>query len=238
MPGGSILFEAHCPSKDPALDGFTNGFVFTTTGDFGSADFTTIANKVIAFYNSTATGAVSPVSAYMPFSNDNASGHAIINVYDITANLNGSPHGAPVAMISWTLTAPSGSPGSGFAPEGTAMVLSFRAAYGTDVEFAPGARPRARDRGRIYIPANRLGLGIDGTTSRTLITTATQTDLLHAGKALAAPISLVTGTAQWSVWSRKGAVTKPLFELWMDDRPDYQRRRADPTPATRNYLLV
>jgi hypothetical protein len=38
-----------------------------------------------------------------------------------------------------------------------------------------------------------------------------------------------TGGITWQlcVWSRKNAGVKPVQTTWVDDRPDYQRRRAD-----------
>jgi hypothetical protein len=195
----------------------------------GSPDLTDVqdlTSHVTLSLNAIPAGAVAAPTYYMSNSLDRAALHASVKVYDVTGHLNGSPAGSYVFLETWTVGS-SGVAGSN--PEGICAVITLQANYGSDVEFAPGARPRARDRGRIYFgPLMPNCFGTSGATNRSTLTSQIRTDLTAWIKA----INLYT-TGPHSVpyalqvWSRKNATTKPLVETWMDDRPDYQRRRSD-----------
>jgi len=234
-----LLITVSAPSKDPTLDGFSNSFTFETSdvppyGNVGVA-FTALE----AFYNTVATGASQYLATYLAPSMDNGAGHSSMTAYDITSHLDGTPHGAPVALHSWTCNSPGSAAGGRCVPEGTCIVLSFRGDYGTDVEFAPGARPRSRDRGRIYFgPASQNCLQFDATTSRTEVSAPFTTDSLAAMFALSATHSSGAVSYNWRQWSRKDAAVHLITELYLDDRPDYQRRRTDPDPGKRTYRVA
>jgi hypothetical protein len=146
-------------------------------------------------------------------------------VYDVTAHLDGSVAGSPVLIGSFSTVGLGVSSGI---PEGCALTVTLQAPYGTDVEFAPGTRPRSRDRGRIYFGplANGAAFTTD-TNARTVPSTAIRTDLCQWIKAInvytTAPHSIPYNL---TVWSRKNHLMKSLQEVWVDDRFDYQRRRA------------
>jgi hypothetical protein len=107
-------------------------------------------------------------------------------------------------------------------------VVTLQAPYGSDVEFLPGSRPRARDRGRIFFgPLAGQACSLEATTNRTIVSTSPRTDLTAWIKKICVltttPHTVVYNLA---VWSRKNAVMKSLQEAWVDDRPDVMRRRA------------
>jgi len=151
------------------------------------------------------------------------------NVYDISNHLDGTPHGSPIYTHSYT-AGPGGS--LYYLPEGVCAVITLQAPYGTDVEFGPGTppttRPRARDRGRIYFgPVNQRAISAESGTNRSVIGATCAGDLTKWIKAINVHTVGSGGQYQLGVWSRKNAAVKPLTEVWVDDRPDYQRRRTD-----------
>jgi hypothetical protein len=123
-------------------------------------------------------------------------------------------------------------------PEGVAAAITMQAPYGTDVEYAPGARPRSRDRGRFYFgPLNQQCLlkEADGSSSWTIPFKNCMTQwlkVLNAFTSTAHSVNFLLG-----VWSRQNAIIKSLAEGWLDDRPDYQRRRAGVEGSKQTILL-
>jgi len=230
-----LKLVAQILDKDPNVDTMSNHFVFETDDTPPYPNIGAAFSAIESFYSSIGTGGGAPLSFYMPRSLDFGTSHSIITAYDITGHLNGTPAGAPVAMENFVFgggTAPSDSHPC---PEGCAATLSYRADYGSDVEFAPGARPRARDRNRLYIPINSTTLQLDTTTKRTEFTPSFITDCLASMFTLSNTHTSGGTHYNWRVWSRKAAAVKVITELWMDDRPDYQRRRTDPTPGSRTF---
>src|SRR5215831_2715711 len=149
----------------------------------------------------------------------------VSTAYDITTHLTTGHLGAPVASQAWTVNAG----GLGLAPpEGVCCNITLQAPYGADEEFIGGTRPRARDRGRIYFgPMAVNSVDQETTTKRTKLATSLMTDLTKWVHSLAAFPNATTPTWLLCVWSRRDGVLKPLVQCWADDRPDYQRRRAD-----------
>jgi hypothetical protein len=232
----TLLIRAECPSLDPTLDGFSNGFVWHSDTATDLTDLSLMFTAIEHFYNTVPTGGVSALTHYMAASLDRTSNHASITAYDITTHLDGSPAGAPVGFANWTLAAGGGaSP----VPEGVAAAISFRADYGSDVEFGPGDRPRARDRNRIYLgPLDGVCLRFDATSNRCEFIPQFITDCLKATAVLAVGIDLSGTPWYWRQWSRRNAAIKVPLESWMDNRPDYQRRRSDDNPASRTYQAL
>lgn len=227
----------HVPSLDPNLDGFTNNFAFETSDTPPYSNIGGLFTKLEAIYNTSQTGASNPVVHYLAPSLDNGTNHSTITAYDISTHLDGSPHGSPVASTTWTCGSPGAAASSTCVPEGCSAVVSFRADYGTDVEFGTGSRPRARDRNRIYVgPIGQPLLQYDSTTQRVEFSSTAIGNILHNFNALTATTTSGGTTYDWRVWSRKAADVKLITELWMDDRPDYQRRRTDPTPGSRIFM--
>lgn len=253
-----ILVTAHVPSKDSSLDGFTNAFAFETTGTVVPGNLLPIMNNVAAFYNNAGTGGTNAVGKYLGPSLDTTSGHLLCQVYNITGHLDGTPHGSPIASSGYTLTSPTGS---NALPEGVACCLNFQSDYGIDVEFGPSGsiptpadiiadygaasthtgktRPRARDRNRIYIGPLNASATQNASTGRCQFTSQFITDVLAALFSLSGTISDGSGNSyNLRQWSRRNASCKIPTEAWCDDRPDYQRRRADTNPGTRTYRAL
>jgi len=185
--------------------------------------------------------AVNALNYYLSPVLDRGVNHCLIEVYDISTHLDGSPHGGPVDAGNWTL--PTAGPGTGYV-EGVAVAFSYQAEYGSDVEFAPGARPRSRDRNRHYLgPLSSTAITAGTVSSRALVSTGFISDALAnlagAYYVNSSGISRTLSVGDWqlSQWSRKNALMKPVVELWVDDRPDYQRRRSD-APGRKTSLLV
>lgn len=232
----TFLATAILKSKDSLTDNPSNSFVFssdtatTVPSSFGAL-YTVVAN----FYNLRAGTTGHPLCYYLSTVLDTI-GASQIEIYDISTHLSGDSHGAPVSVGPFTL----GSPGGGTSyPDGLAAVLSFRGDYGTDVEFSPGSRPRSRDRGRLYLgPLNSLAFAVDGTTGRSKLVSTFMADAQNAMNNLFVAVSLGGDSYYFRQWSRMGARLKPVTQTWMDDRPDYQRRRSDPNPGSRSYTSV
>lgn len=210
------------------LDPSSNSWVFAVSPGDTTPDTGLMVDAAVSFYNAVGTGMTNTISAYLAASVSRAANACTAKVYDISTHLNGGPKGSPVYVRNFTLASAALST-SGL-PAGACSTLSFKGAYGTDVEFGTGARPRARDRGRLYIgPLCTSAVDTETTSNRVKLTTAYMANL-----ALSAEHNILNGTNgtaghlfNWNVWSRKNAALKVVTDGWIDDRPDYQRRRED-----------
>lgn len=237
-----FLIEASMQSTDTTLDGFSNQFVYTSvaSGAINVATAQDIIAIVNGFYQQRATGATSAIGLHLsPSLNTNAG--IEYKAYDITGKLSqGQLHGAPITQLNkpWTIGSLSAS---SFFPEGVAACISFRRDYGTDVEFIRGpggvvtGRPRQSDRGRMYVgPLNSAVMTGDGTTLRCKFTPGFVTDCLAAFDFASTVVATDSTTWHLSQWSKKKGNVADIVATWMDDRPDYQRRRADQSAARTN----
>lgn len=204
---------------DP-LDWSSNSFTYQVD----SVDSTSIADAMQTaedFYTHAIGG--STIGSLLSGALDRGTDKAVARCYDISAHLDGTPHGSPVGLDTFTIPAQSG--GAIALPEGCAVVPTFHSDYGTDVEFGVGTRPRARDRGRVYIgPLTTDWITTDPTTGRCSVKSA------YRGIVAGACDYMRTtphGTCVWAVWSRKNATANAVVGGWVDDRFDYQRRRED-----------
>lgn len=232
-----ILVRTSMPSLSLDVDPSSNGFVFESDTSTDYSHVGDLFTAVEHFYNNGGTGTLYPPSKYMSPVFDRGSNHAHITAYDITADLNGAEHGAPVASANWTLAAAVA--GKAPYPEGVAACISYRSNYGTDVEFAPGARPRARDRNRFYLgPLNAQAFAQETTTNRCILDPTFIADMLGALQVLADSVDPTGVNYNLKVWSRRSAAVKVPVEAWMDNRPDYQRRRSDQAPEFRTYVAI
>lgn len=232
MPTTAVHLRLTIPVLDPTDDPVSFAWAYAYTGTDVNTDAPAFVAQVTNFFNTAATGASSPIGEYLGPQCDRAAGHCQWDLYDISTALAGTPAGGPIAMGSWTLSA--NFVGAAL-PSGDAAVISYRADYGSDVEFGPHTRPRARDRNRTYIgPLGQLVTQTDPTTGRCKFSAQFITDCLAAFNqyvALASPFGL-------QIWSRKNAALKLPIEAWMDDRPDYQRRRSDPSTVRQTHALT
>lgn len=225
-----IVFQLQ--SLSPVVPNAHIAFNYETT--FTTQDSTDIANLVSQIYgkfNAIPSGGTLAPCGYLSPVYSRAGSAFTCEVYDVTGNLGGARHGSPYYVTSGFIGSTASAGGA--SPE-AAVVITLQAPYGTDVEFGPGTRPRARDRGRIYFGSvGPNAMGVEATTFRTIVTGNCQNDL---GKFIKA-INVLTTTPHTvvynlAVWSRKNATMKSLQECWVDDAPDTQRRRGG-TSATR-----
>lgn len=212
-------YEVLFPSTVPNVDG--GSISFDWTGDSAN-EGSALAELVNSL---TSVGGGQPTQFLHP-SLDRTTNHGLVNGYDVTAHLNGSPHGGPTDFLPFTLTA-SSSPKA--APAQLAIVTDFHADYGTATEFAPGARPRSRLRGRhFWGPLNDGAITSDSSTPwnssiSTAFLTALQTNF-YPGLLLTTHFG-----PGWSVWSRKNAAFTHVISGWVDHSVHVQRRRSDPS---------
>lgn len=211
------------------------------------ADANDLATKVANAMTTAAVGQVVTLSGYLGPSISRGAGTGVVQVYNITGHLDGTPHGSPVATVAFT---PSTLAAGTQLPEGVCANVGLVANYGSDVEFGPSAaiptppdiiadfaaaathvgrtRLRQRDRGRFsFGPLATNAIAQETTTNRCKLSTQIQGDIqLAVGKLLVQPV-LTSSTAQLGVWSRRNVSVKPATSMHLADRPGYQRRRAD-----------
>jgi hypothetical protein len=203
-----------------AKDQVVNTFAFNVAGaPVASADFDNIKAALIDFYNTAPSGHNSIAGILAPCIDRIVP--ADIRYYDLTGHLDGTAHGSPERIDTFVL-GDMITGGVGY-PSELAVCMSFHSLYGGDVEFAPGSRPRARDRGRVYIgPLVRSVGDQDALTQAIRVSQTTRETVVQAGGRLRA-----TAAINWSVWSRKAAALKVATLVSCDDAFDVQRRRGE-----------
>ena len=221
-----LHFTVSFTPRIPQLAKPTMTFNYTAAGVGADiSDVMDIASQLVASFNTIPSGASKAPAAYLAGSLNPGTNLSKWEVYDVTDHLDGTRAGSPVAVGSWTASA---IPNAASLPEACAAVVTLQAPYGTDVEFAPGTRPRARDRGRIYFgPLNSLNAWNTDLNNHAILNSAFQTDL---GKWIK-KINIITSVPHTlpyalAVWSRRNHAMKGLAECWVDERFDYRRPRA------------
>jgi hypothetical protein len=221
----------------PAISGIardavvnTFNFALDAYADMTAVD-TALGPDVVDFYTHTNTSY--KVGEYLGYSRDRTADVCLVKWYDLDGHLDGSPHGSPAITRTFSLPAPNSAIG-GIMPTEVCAVLSVHSAYGSDPEFSGATRPRARDRGRVYVgPLVPAAMGLVTTILDTELTTSFRTDLTVAAARL---ITASTGhavDAEWAVWSRTRAALTAITGGWVDNAPDTQRRRGSrPTVRT------
>jgi hypothetical protein len=208
-------------------DQFMNNWVFTTpTGAYTQAEVDAVLTDIEAFYNVAEPTTANKVTDFLSNEISRAAGGAEHMVYDITGFLDGTPHGSPTFRKVWTLGA-SNAPAAVNLPSEVAVVLSFNASYAGDAEFLGATRPRARDRGRVYI--GPLNVNSDEADPETRARPFIGLRNTLAGRA---EVLMNASGHAWSVWSRVNAAVEPVVGGWVDNAFDIQRRRG-PEPTSR-----
>lgn len=164
--------------------------------------------------------------------------------YDITAHLDGSPHGSPYASSSVTIDgAVSDSRGNQLCAV-FAFVDSFYSAVPTSgptvsiptPESAQDAgapathlgtnRPKSRHANRMYFgPVSADAIGVDGNANPQW----TDTFMADAHLALhtfAGNVDTLPGAPIWMVWSRRNAQVEAVASGWVDRGIKTRRRKA------------
>lgn len=180
----------------------------------------TLALASLEAFFKTATTSGFALQSFLSPSLSTGAASSEISWYDLTGHLDGTRRGAgPIQTNTWNLTSLGADPAL---PDQIACALSYHSDYGTDVEFGVGTRPRARDRGRVFIGPLAAGNTVDDDAT----THEPMWGVSFRDTIAAAATRLLSDGVGWSVWSRRDAALKPVVGGWIDNRPDVQRRRA------------
>lgn len=225
-----VTFHASGSKSDTA----SNSFNFLWLADLlpVTTDYNALATAVKGFYT---TG--SPlIKTYLGSQINRGTNQVETAIYDL--DLADAHHylGSPVFIQTWTL---SGASGSQPLPNECAAVFSYRAGYGTDPEHSGTNRPRASDRGRIYVgpldaSAVEGAVAPDGTIFAVL--SAAFVNAMKAAGQNLGPAAFAAGW-QWSVWSRKEQLFKKVLDYAVDNTTDTQRRRGADDPL-QNWIAI
>jgi hypothetical protein len=217
-------------ANEDRSDTVSNSFNFAWSGSSPplASDFNVIQTAVEAFYNVAYLTQVHPIAYYLGANLDRNANRCENEITEVTHHLDGSAAGSPSVLRAFTL-GPRFVSGQDM-PVQVSAVCSYRADYGTDPEFGTHLRPRASDRGRIYLgPLIITTTTVDGSTPPKTVFLASFLSDIHL--ALSSIYKATTGTpaTQWSwcVWSRKESLFKAVTELSSDLIPDTTRKRVD-----------
>jgi hypothetical protein len=210
-----------------ARDSVVNSFTFRTPGDFiDPLDAGKIEAALNGFYNDVHAPGSASLASKLGVSMSRTVA-PIVRHFDVTNDLAGTPAGSPVFM--GLLTNLDVNVSANGLPNEMALCLTAAADFGADVEFAPGSRPRARDRGRVYLgPFNTDAMESSGPGSATVPSPGIIDVIVGAGQFL-----MDDPDTEWVVWSRRAAGVKTVTSAWVDNAWDVQRRRGErPTAKT------
>lgn len=248
-PNTVLHGRLYLPDGTTFEDTASVGFTIASNTDVGIPPVEMVT-WITDMFNETVAGQTNPLAFYISPEVTRGGSGCPIEIYDISNNLGGTPVGSPVLVSAMTL-------GMNYSealslPAQIAAVVAYRSAYGTDIEkgvagtaksdhraikegapatHADITKPRARDRGRIYLgPLSQYALlsqpdGDLGTAGQ--LGTVFMADLqLQFASAFGADIG---GTVPFtpSVWSRVGAVVKPIAFYAIDAAVGVIRKRAD-----------
>jgi hypothetical protein len=209
----------------PTMDGVPKNSVKM---DFCFADdvFDVMA-AVITFFNGPITGATHPPAYYLSTFLNRAANMATLQKYSLAAPIAGSGvSGPPILTTPFTL----GGPGGVGLPQEVCCCVSYHAVDASIPEHAPGARPKARYRGRVYFgPLQTIVLDTDPTSKRSRLAAAFTLDMTRAAT------KLLADQPSWGVYSRKDRIVRPIVGGWVDDDYDIQRRRGTDPVARTNW---
>lgn len=198
-------------------------FLWVGTGTPATADWNQLATDTAGFYVTTITATSHSVGSYLSPSINRVSNTHEVSIYALDMADPHHYYGSPVTVGSFSMPVASSSLGL---PQEIALVGSYRADYGTDPEHGGATRPRADDRGRVYVGP---------------LCDAANTGVTIAGMKLSVPdpifintlsgaLSLLATTAfahhwQMCVWSRKRSQFKEAISKAVNNDWDVQRRR-------------
>lgn len=219
-----------------------NSFAFKwdTVGAPVALDFDNLAGRLSGFFNNIQT--VRKIADYLSPELLRGTDVATIRFYDVSAKLNGDPHGSPVATRPMTLAVTAGGAAL---PSECAAVVTTRAfgwaiqpVEAPDADVPPDAkvdRPRQRYTGRFYLGPLRDNTGeLAGNVFR--LTADFRQDVLLACSYLFD--NALVENWQWSVWSRRNAEFKPIEACQIDNGYDTQRRRGADASQRDTIVLV
>jgi len=139
--------------------------------------------------------------------------------------------GAPIYHSTFTPVTAN----SGFQQNEVALAMSFHADLTGIAEHGTGGtRPRARNRGRIFLGPLAGTSTEDVGSGRMRPSSEIMTGLAQAGGVLAANHGTSTHL-RWAVWSRKDQVLRTVTGGWVDNEFDTQRRRGGDSTARTTF---
>lgn len=212
-------------------DSAVNSFVVSSETDIDSAHFGDIEASIQTFYNTNVVSTSNNIATFLSPALSRTV-KPTFRHYNLDGHLSGSAHGSPVRTVDAANVLAAAAAGNAPLPSECAICLSFAADFGSDVEFAPGVRPRQRDRGRVFLgPLNAVVITEDTTTHYAKLGSSILDTIGMAGTRLRDDLTGFGLT--WSVWSRKNASIKPVTSCSVDNAFDTQRRRGErPTLRT------
>lgn len=182
---------------------------------------TAAIDRVGGFYRDTGVGQTLSIGKYLAKCIDRGPGKFLIEQYDITGHLDGSPHGPPIVTVPLDMAVYTGSDAD--LPAEVAACVSFHADLSAVSEHVGNTRPRARRRGRIFVGPLKAGTATLGGPNEVFLDGTFRADLAAAGHNLLA--GLTADGAPLQVWSRVDAVVRPVVGGFVDNTFDTQRRR-------------
>lgn len=211
-----------------------NTFHFNTL-DVSAATLNAITAALDDFYSTTYAPLLGPLGQLM--SSHTVNGATVpIDHYEVDPATGLS--GSPVGSGSFVLDGPAGNP----LPAEVALTITFHADTTGVPEITPlpptgpegDAHPRARRRGRVYIPfiaavwvSNSFDASYGLWTNGAIQLAVAAADGLRDSPGLAAAF------VDWAVYSRRDGVARNVVGGWVDNAPDTQRRRGkDATSRT------
>lgn len=205
-------------------------------GTPSTTDYDTAMADIWKFFNG-ASGGTGTITYYLGPQIYRATNSVLMDAYSMDLASTNNVFGSPVRTAQKTPGAPAAtSP----LPNEVAMTLSYRAGYGSDPEHVGTTRPRASDRGRLYLGPLHTGVMGSVTAPNGTITVNIQAAIIIA--VLSAYSTLKTDLAghSWtlSVWSRKERLLKDVAYKAMDNSLDTQRRREVEPPSLQAWVLL
>lgn len=210
-------------------DRVVNTFAFLTpTAAIVPAELDTVASAVAGFFTETQPISNVAITTWMGNQLDKTGDALVVEVYDLAGHLDGTAHGSPLLIRPFNVPV-NAFPNPGL-PSELSVCCSFHTAYASDPEFLGTTRPRARDRGRIYIgPMATTCIDYD-TGGRPKVKDTVRSTIAEA----AIKLRDTVGHA-WSVWSRAKGTVEPVVAGWVDDAWDVQRRRGEEATERWNW---
>lgn len=197
-------------------DSFTNDFSWITSDYSGYLEDLTA--RVVTFYNDVQVvpGDDNAVAAFIGAAVPRTTDAIIVNHYDVTTHLSGTPAGSPVSVGNFTLGAAVAE--TTYLPTEVAVKATWHADLSGIPEVSGATRPKARRRGGLF-----LGPLTDAATTTDVLARPTTNliDVLNS-----ASEQLRDGVdAELAIWSKADATMRPVVGGWVDNAFDTQRRR-------------
>jgi hypothetical protein len=229
--------------KDIAVNNWTVGGI---GGSLTGAQATLIRDVIMGFYNTVPTAGGPAFSAAMHPCLSRATDAVKVKFYDISAHLDGSPHGSPIFERTSTLVADT-SNNVGL-PEECSLVLTLEAAGralqlvetadGVDVDLAPD-RPRQRFTGRFHLGpwGSYATVNEKDAVGASRPTAALRNAIRSHYSDVADNLPAAVAGTWFGVWSRKDEAIRSIDNVKTDDSWDTMRSRGA-TPTARASTAV